>query len=260
MKQIKDMSLIRPLFAAWDEKLVQSALDGCMGRAWATDDLTAAKVINGDFAALAGDPNAAEAETLAGFIPEDYASDMHLLCSFRNLWNDRIERTYGERAIGFERYAIRKEPDVFDPARLRAFCDRIPDGYALRPIDAELYEQAKQEEWSRDFVSQFRDVDDYLTRGLGVAVLFEGQMIAGASSYVVFHDGIEIEIDTRKDHRRKGLALACASRLILTCLERNWYPSWDAANLQSVALAEKLGYHMDQPYTTYRILMGQPSA
>ena len=40
--------------------------------------------------------------------------------------------------------------------------------------------------------------------------------MAGASSYTVYDGGIEIEIDTRPDVRRLGLALACGARLILT--------------------------------------------
>ncbi|MBK1809116.1 GNAT family N-acetyltransferase [Clostridium sp. YIM B02505] len=53
--------------------------------------------------------------------------------------------------------------------------------------------------------------------------------------------------------KQGGLALACASKLILDCLERVIYPRWDAANLESVALAEKLGYHFDKEYIVYSI-------
>jgi predicted GNAT family acetyltransferase len=58
-------------------------------------------------------------------------------------------------------------------------------------------------------------------------------------------------IDTKPEYRQKGLATACASKLILTALERGLYPSWDAFDLRSVALAEKLGYHVDRPYIIY---------
>ncbi|MCI9059896.1 MAG: GNAT family N-acetyltransferase, partial [Lachnospiraceae bacterium] len=43
------------------------------------------------------------------------------------------------------------------------------------------------------------------------------------------------------------------ARLILACMERGWYPSWDAQNLWSVKLAEKLGYHFDRAYPAYEI-------
>ena len=41
--------------------------------------------------------------------------------------------------------------------------------------------------------------------------------------------------------------------MILECLSRGLYPSWDAQNLQSVALAEKLGYHYSHTYSAIEI-------
>lgn len=79
------------------------------------------------------------------------------------------------------------------------------------------------------------------------------EIVAGASSYTSYEEGLEIEVDTQPDYRRKGLALSCAAKLILECLERGLYPSWDAANQESVALAEKLGYHLDHAYDVYII-------
>ena len=83
--------------------------------------------------------------------------------------------------------------------------------------------------------------------------MFCYKLVCGASSYTVYNKGIEIEIDTKEGYRRKGLALVCASKIILECLSRELYPSWDAANRESVALAEKLGYHFDNEYVTYAI-------
>ena len=58
-------------------------------------------------------------------------------------------------------------------------------------------------------------------------------------------------IDTRPDLRRRGLALSCGARLILTCLDQGLLPSWDAHDRRSAALAEKLGYRLDRPYPAY---------
>lgn len=41
--------------------------------------------------------------------------------------------------------------------------------------------------------------------------------------------------------------------LILECLKKGLYPSWDAQNKESVILAEKLGYHYDHDYAAYEI-------
>jgi len=110
-----------------------------------------------------------------------------------------------------------------------------------------------QNSWSRDLCSQFSDYKDYEERGIGVAALHKGQVVSGASSYTIYDGGIEIEIDTRKDYRRRGLVLACGARLILDCIEKGLYPSWDVQNRESVALAEKLGYHFDKEYTVFII-------
>ena len=53
---------------------------------------------------------------------------------------------------------------------------------------------------------------------------------------------------------RKGLAYACGAKLILECIKNGLYPSWDAQNKWSVALAEKLGYHFSHEYIAYEII------
>ena len=67
-----------------------------------------------------------------------------------------------------------------------------------------------------------------------MAVMRNGEPVSGASSYSGWPGGIEIEIDTREDYRRQGLAYAAAAALILACLDRGLYPSWDAQHLASV--------------------------
>lgn len=56
-----------------------------------------------------------------------------------------------------------------------------------------------------------------------------------------------------KIYRQRGLAYVCAAKLILECLERDLYPSWDAKTKISVALAEKLGYHYSHTYTSIEV-------
>ena len=37
----------------------------------------------------------------------------------------------------------------------------------------------------------------------------------------------------------------------MECLDCGLYPGWDAHDKRSLALAEKLGYRLDHPYTAY---------
>ena len=48
-------------------------------------------------------------------------------------------------------------------------------------------------------------------------------------------------------------ATAAGAGLILACLDRGWYPSWDAQNKESLGLAEKLGYHFSHEYLVYLV-------
>lgn len=143
------------------------------------------------------------------------------------------------------------EKNVFDHDRLSFYVRQLPNGYECKPITSALYKTVLREAWSEDLCSQFTDEADYEKRGLGFALLHQGRVVCGASSYTVFRGGIEIEIDTHPDFRRKGLAKACSARLILECLDRGLYPSWDAANRASLSLAEALGYHFDKAYVAY---------
>ncbi len=233
----------------WEETMITSCLLGMMGEVY-TDQIenpNAVSFLIGDFYFLAGEPK----EELIRDIPN--RSGMVLMCGNSGGWHELIEQVYGERAKKVTRYAIKKEGDIFDRSKLRQVVNGLQEGYEIRRIDAEIYWMAKKEEWSKDLCGQFLDEADYVKRGLGVVVLHHGKLAAGASSYTVYDKGIEIEIDTKPEYRRKGLAYAAGAGLILECLERGLYPSWDAQNLWSVALAEKLGYHFDHEYTAYEV-------
>lgn len=235
------------LFAGWEETLIWSCLQGVMGKIIVDDqnDPCSAAAIIGDFTFFAGELN----EELTGYtVP---GQKFMIMTPQNEGWSALIEKVWGEKAKRTERYAIRKEPDVFDREKLRSI--QPPAGYELRMIDEELYHQCLSESWSRDLVAQFADYETFRRMALGVAALKDGKITAGASTYSRYKEGIEIEIDTEISHRRKGLALACGAKLILACLERGLYPSWDAQNMGSVALAEKLGYHFDRAYPVYEI-------
>ena len=86
-----------------------------------------------------------------------------------------------------------------------------------------------------------------------MVVIKSGRIVAGASSYTRYNEGIEIEVDTVEEERRKGLATVASAALILRCLDEGLYPGWDAQNMNSVHLAEKLGYEFDHEYTAYEV-------
>ena len=238
------------VFDSWEETIIWSCLQGIMGDVYTNDAEDAAMAILGDFAFYAGNPS----EELVRFKPENSKQNFIIMVPKNEEWGNLIEKCYCEKAKKVTRYAIKKEPDAFDKEKLEQVVLNIPDGYELKLIEESEYHICQNNGWSSDLVSQYKDYETYKKLGLGVAVLKDGELVAGASSYSIYDRGIEIEIDTREDHRRKGLAYVCGAKLILECLKRGFYPSWDAQNKMSVALAEKLGYHFSHEYVAYEVI------
>ncbi len=260
--QPSDIPAIAPLFVGWEESLIWSCLQGCMGEAWADrkENPESARIILGDFCYLAGKVHTGLIEQK----PAQRGSDFIIMVPSQQGcgdWAKAIEHIYGSGCRRVERYAIKKEPGIFRKPYLTEIVASLPQGYELKLMDADVYRQTRESSWAADFTAQFATYEDYRKRGLGVAILKDGILIAGASSYSVYNGGIEIEIATRKDYRRKGLATICGARIILECMDRNLYPSWDAQNKWSVALAEKLGYHYERTYPAFEIYaFGSPQA
>lgn len=248
---VAEMDSVSHLFEGWQKTIIWSCLQGYMGKAYVVDREypRGVQVIVGDFCFFAGEPSI----DLVQHIPEEFSSQMILMIPQNEAWGKLIEQNFGTRAEKVKRYAIKKEPKVFDKIKLQSYIDELSPEYKCHMIDKVFYDQIMAEEWSRDLCAVFANYKDYEKNGLGVVALYKNKIVSGASSYTVYDEGIEIQIDTQKSYRRQGLALACGAKLILECLNRELYPSWDAQNLHSVALAEKLGYHMDKEYTTYLI-------
>ena len=234
-----EAGILAPLFSSFHDHLLHSYLDGCMGQGWADDPVSPkwGKVVVGDFGFLAGMPSA------------DAVRELPPLMVATPGWDRAILQAHPEtRAI--QRYAM-DHPSPFDPELLQRYVCSLRKEYRLAQIDEALYHQSLTRKETKDFVSVFDDWDHYHRQGAGFVALLEDGIVGGASSYAAYHGGIEIQVETLPEHRRKGVALACCAQLILHCLEHGLYPSWDAANLQSVALAQKLGYRMKAPYTAY---------
>ena len=240
---------VNEIFKGWNESCIWSCLQEIMGEIHTNQAEDAAMAIVGDFAFYAGKPS----EELVRLKPKSYTENFIVMVPQNEEWGKLIEKCYGDKAKKVTRYAIKKEPDAFDKEKLEQVVLNIPDGYELKLIEEPEYRMCQRNGWSGDLVSQYKDYETYKKLGLGVAVLKDGELVAGASSYSTYDKGIEIEIDTKEEHRRKGLAYACGAKLILECQKRDLYPSWDAQNKWSVALAEKLGYHFSHEYVAYEV-------
>lgn len=242
---LEDSSKAEKLFEGWQETLIYSCLQKVMGKIFVTDpdEPKAAFAFVGCFGFFAGEPD----RELVGSKPDGFA----ILIPQNEAWESLIEEVYPD-ANKVKRYAIRKDTQ-FDTTALQKNLRLLPDGYELKEIDTELYDKCLKNPMAVDFVSSFESKEKFLQDGRGMVIVKNGEIVSGASSYTRYKEGIEIEVDTAESERRKGLALIVCSALILRCLDEGLYPSWDAQNMGSVHLSEKLGYEFDHEYVAYEV-------
>jgi len=240
---LKDTARVEKLFQGWEETLIYSCLQQVMGTLYVSDleNPRSAMAHLGSFVFFAGDPKEElvlnKPDRFVFMVPQD------------ERWAVLIESCFpsADKVI---RYAIKKNTR-FQRENLEHIAAGLPSGYEIRRIDADLYDMCLQEGFSRDFVQEFVSKEQYVKIGRGYVVLKDGKIVSGASSYSRYLNGIEIEVNTTESEKRKGLASVACATLILDCLNEGLYPSWDAATMISVHLAEKLGYEFSHEYVCY---------
>lgn len=244
--ELEDTSKVKELFAGWNETLIFSCLQKIMGKVYVSDpeQPKSAFAFVGCFGFYAGIPDKE--------IVMDRPDGFVIMTPQNNEWAKLIEECY-PLAKKVTRYAIKKDT-IFDRTMLQNEIKKLPAGYELKKIDADIYDRCLENPATEDFVSAFESKEKYLQMGRGMVILKNGIIVAGASSYTRYREGIEIEVDTIEPERRKHLATIACSALILNCLEEGLYPSWDSQNMNSVHLAEKLGYEFDHEYAAYEVV------
>ena len=242
--ELKDTSKAERLFEGFEDSMIRTCLQGMMGgKIYVTDPVSprSAMAFAAEFAFLAGEPDrelaAFKPAGLVGLVPADAR------------WEALVKAARPD-VEPWPRYAIKKNT-VFGREKLEGFVSALPAGYELRRFDGEIYDMCLEDEQFEDCVSHFESKEQFFALGRGFAVLKNGALVSAAASYSVYREGIEVEIDTAEAERRKGLATAAGAALILSCLDDGLYPSWDAANTDSVQLAEKLGYEFSHEYPCY---------
>jgi hypothetical protein len=246
--------IIRHLCSTAESVLPRGAAEGRMGRVWVPelDNPSFCLILLGNFVYL------------FGICPKgEIAMELkkHLLLQCRHgfitpadaRWEEWLEETFfGEFRIS-SRYAMRKDRNHFSETDLNRFLQIPHAGIRIKKMDKNLYDLALKEEWSREFCSNFETPEEFLKNGLGFAALEGNTLVSGCSAYGISEGMIQVTVATRKEYERRGLALSCSAAFILSCLEQGINPSWDADNIPSTCLAEKLGYIFEKEYKVYRL-------
>lgn len=244
--QSNQMCKIEHFFKEIKFYMGKSVLDGLMGEAW-VDNLenpTIAYLLVRQYCFISGDSKSNIAKDIIGNLPK---TCKRIIAN--SDWYKVIESTYSEFEKS-KRYSLKKQSYVFDKEKLKEYSNSLSNEYEIKIIDKEVYELIKQDNTDP---LDMKITDDYLNRGIGVCCFRKNEVIGICSSNIIYKDGIEINIRVKKEYKHKGVGTAMASKLILICLDKGLYPSWDAANLNSLGLAQKLGYNFDSEYIIYKV-------
>lgn len=237
MTELMDREPLRAYFPDARDTLVSACLEGHMGRGVLGEGW--GLLLAGDFAFLAGSPDAAALQWL------DANKKGYLILAGSEDWL-RLAETFrdGRRST---RYAFEDEP-VWNVDRLKEYSQTLPEGFSLAPMNESLFARCRMLPELCDLCSAFSDISEFDAHGAGILAVHDGQPVAGASAYAWDSRGIEVEIDTLPSYRRRGLATACGAALVLACMEKGLRVHWDAANETSLRLAQRLGFGAPRPY------------
>lgn len=238
-----------------NDVLVRGAVEGTMGRVWAPvlENAPYCLIVAGDFAYLCGiPPKGARALELKSQIYQ--SASRSFLYPSNELWAQWLEEQFGRHLRAAARYALKKGENRFERKVLKGYVDQVPKGIRVKRVDERLYQLTLKEEWSRDLCANFEDFSHFQTHGLGYGAMKGNKIVAGCWAYGASEGMMEVQVKTKKEYRRQGLALGCSAAFLLECLEKDIIPNWEATNQQSVELALKLGYLYDREYQVYQLL------
>lgn len=215
---------------------IECVIEGQMGETYVDNIETPSvyKIQSGPFFYFAGNSSGEDAqEMLKGIQP------WTLFMPSAAGWLEAGKSMYGEKLISFSRYSFSSE--CLSAERL----EKLPVVSIFSKDVKRVDLTAATEVWGQDHfldLSYFESPSDFIERGIGYYVERRGTIIGAAYSSLVCSKGIEVSIFVSEDYRRQGIATTLAAQLLKWCLENNMDPHWDAANLESCVLAEKLGY------------------
>ncbi len=193
----------------------------------------------------------------AGFIYLLGEPDKEWLEKLRCQWSDRMFVCVSqkwEQAL-LEKYpglicTIRFEMKALKSEHLPAITSyMLPESFQLTPFGKHEFELHPFYHGSR--YSNYEEFEKY---GSGAVIWHEGKIVASASSFLSYQKEVEVDVFTQKEYRRRGFAAACVAYMLADCQKKGITAHWDAQNIASRHLAEKLGYRLERDYKAYSFL------
>lgn len=160
-------------------------------------------------------------------------------------WEDALLSSY-KSIVPITRYQMEFDMLDINSNKLGNMIHSIPPQFSISEFNEKAYN-------AHPFGHgvNYKNFEDFRQTGAGAVIWHQDDIVASASSFLTYHNEVELDISTLPEYRRKGLGIACAAKMILACKEKNILVHWDAQNIASKRMAEKLGYKLAHEYLAY---------
>ena len=128
----------------------------------------------------------------------------------------------------------------------------LPEGYELKEVDAKILSKISGNIVPASF---WRSDADFLEKGKGYCVMYGDEVASVAFSAAISSEQVDIGIETAEAHRRKGLAVIAAKKMVAYVKSIHKEPVWDCnvANVGSRRTAENAGFKIVAEHAFYKI-------
>ncbi len=261
--ELQNGHILAPFFKDAYDSCPEAFIQGVMGRGFcdSLEHPTYGIIQMGHYCYLGGNGAGIEKKNLLSILHTLIQRPYLVLIPLSESWDLYQYPAYKKTT----RYALNQpNPLYFNKAKLSSYIshvaydpnyvgETITRRFVVKPIDEIYYYLIQKQEWSQEFTTNYVDYASYQKNGFGFVIIegISGKIAAISSSFSTSLDSIEIEIATSPWYRRRGFGTAVSARMVLECLKREKQPRWDATNLISVSIAEKLGFRLSEEYSAY---------
>ena len=248
--EIKDRKKLYTILneCSYDRVLIDSVLEGDFGYTDAiiiNNEIKTVRLDSGSFTIIAGDSSLIEVDKLFDIRP------IYVITPQNLEWDNVIKKKYKNLLVPLKFVEFHYKNT--NTKKLQSLINIIPDSYHIKEFDCTLSKKAEIDLENEYLFENFNSLSDFIDKGLGFCTVHNGLVVSAATSMAKSSKAIDIEIQTHKDYRKRGLASAVGAKLVLSCIEKGVKPMWLAANVASEKLAEKIGYTKTGEYISYSV-------
>jgi hypothetical protein len=210
---------------------------------------TACLVFGGAFYLVGNPHNHTFNGALAALLPRD---TYFVLFPETTEWDETLSGVLADT------YAVRAKRRYYSLAQNRTaeWQDRVPDGFTVRPIDAELLASGlvNGDGVEDGILDEWRSLSVYLAHGFGFCLVHRDTIASWSCTDYVSGERCEIGINTAWKYRRRGLGTLAAAATAAQALARGFtqigWHCWDN-NVGSIGVAENVGFEQEAAYDVF---------